>query len=315
MAIQLTSVNGQLFGNNQPIGGGTIGRQYLPTSDTNILINEDIAMTICNNNTNSTFNKLGNGINGSTSTVNALAVDSTGNVYVGGSFASVTNPNGDVIVANNIAKWNPSSNTWSALGGGTNGVVNALAFDSSGNLYVGGDFATVTNPNGSTPSTVRVNRIAKWNPSPSSNTWSALGGGASGNVLALAFDSNGNLYVGGVFTTVTNPNSSVPITVNNIAKWNPSPSLNTWSALGSGTNNSVNALAFDSTSANNMYVGGNFTTINDVTVNRIAKILTDTIINISINNNYLTTLISNQYQCFNYFKVNNRSYKTSNGQL
>jgi hypothetical protein len=39
-----------------------------------------------------------------------------------------------------IAKWNGT--TWSALGTGMNGTVSALAFDSSGNLYAGGEFAT-----------------------------------------------------------------------------------------------------------------------------------------------------------------------------
>ena len=194
MAVQLTSVNGQLFGNNQPIGG-TTGRQYLPTSDTNILINEDIAMTICNNNVNSTFNKLGGGAN---NTVNALAVDSTGNVYVGGDFLTVTNTDGSIVTVNRIAKWNPNSNTWSALGSGTNS-----------------------------------------------------------DIYALSVYSN----------------------------------------------------------SNNLYVGGYFTYVNDISANRIAKILPDTIINISINGNYLTTLISKQYQCLNYFKENSRIYKTFNGNL
>jgi hypothetical protein len=451
MAVQLTSVNGQLFSNNQPIGG-TTSRQYLLTSDTNILINEDTTMTICNNNVNSAFNKLGGGTNGS---VNALARDSSGNLYVGGSFTTVTNSDGTSVSANNIAKWDPISNTWSALGGGASGgggsSVNALACDSNGNLYVGGTFTSVGTG-------LSANNIAKWNLS----NWSALGGGASRTVRALAFDSNGNLYVGGSFTTVTNSDgtgvsasciakwninstwsalgggasgagasSSVNalacdssgnlyvggtftsvgtgLSANNIAKWN----LSNWSALGGGANGTVNALAFDSNgnlyvggsftslgtglsasciakwninstwsalgggagsgvsalafdsngnlyvggsftyvtntnntslyayyivkwkndtwfpfgsgtnsnvyalsvdSNSNLYVGGAFTYVNGVaSTNRIAKILPNTIINISINGNYLTTLIPKQYQGLNYFKENSRIYKTFNG--
>lgn len=41
-----------------------------------------------------------------------------------------------------------------------------------------------------------TSRIAKWN-----STWSALDAGCNNNVLALAFDSDDNLYVGGDFTT------------------------------------------------------------------------------------------------------------------
>src|SRR5436190_19590372 len=47
-------------------------------------------------------------------TVSAAAVDSAGNIYIGGSFIAA----GDII-ANYIAKWNGSS--WSALGSGMNG--------------------------------------------------------------------------------------------------------------------------------------------------------------------------------------------------
>jgi hypothetical protein len=127
-------------------------------------------------------------------------------------------------------------------------------------------------------------------------------------VYALAVDSNGNLYVGGSFATVTNTGGSV-VTANRIAKWSSS----TWSALGNGTSNFVYALVVDSN--NNLYVGGLFTLIGDSYVNKIAKILTNTIINISINNNYSTTLISNQYLCLNYFKQNNRFYNAYKGYL
>src|SRR6185503_8564538 len=52
--------------------------------------------------------------------VNAIAVDGSGNIYVGGSFWTIgTN------LPNRIAKWNGSA--WSALGSGLDGYVNALA--------------------------------------------------------------------------------------------------------------------------------------------------------------------------------------------
>jgi hypothetical protein len=80
-----------------------------------------------------------------------------------------------------IAKWNGSA--WSALSGGLNATVSALALDTSGNVYAGGSFTTC---------------IAKWN----GVAWSALAGGLNNTVYALAFDSTGNLYAGGSFTTV-----------------------------------------------------------------------------------------------------------------
>ena len=79
----------------------------------------------------------------------ALAVDSSDNLYAGGSFTTA----GGVTV-NRIAKWNGTA--WSALGSGLNSTVNALAVDSSDNVYMGGLFNTVT-------SEYLLLRTAKWN--------------------------------------------------------------------------------------------------------------------------------------------------------
>jgi hypothetical protein len=54
------------------------------------------------------------------------------------------------------------------------------------------------------------------------------------------------------------------VTANYIAKWNGS----SWSALGSGTNNTVYAIAVDRT---DVYAGGSFSTAGGVTTNGIAK--------------------------------------------
>jgi hypothetical protein len=184
--------------------------------------------------------------------VNALAIDASGNLYAGGSFTTA----GGVTV-NRIAKWNGS--TWSALGSGMNTIVYALAFDSSGNLYAGGSFTTAGG--------VAVTALAKWN----GTTWSAVGSlietGDIPSVKALAFDSLGNLYAGGWF------DKAGGIWALGIAKWNPSTS--TWSDVGLGVNNSINALTFDS--SGNLYAGGDFTQAGcsisgcSVTVKGIAK--------------------------------------------
>jgi hypothetical protein len=79
-----------------------------------------------------------------------------------------------------------------------------------------------------------------------------------GFVWAAAGDGSGNFYIGGDFTSVCG------ITVNHIAQWNGS----SWSALGSGMNGAVYALA---ASGSTVYAGGTFTTAGGVVVNRIAK--------------------------------------------
>ena len=70
--------------------------------------------------------------------------------------------------------------------------------------------------------------------------------------------SGTNVYAGGDFTTAGG------VTVDHIAKWNGTG----WSALGTGTNSAVNALAVRGT---DVYAGGTFTTAGGVTANDIAK--------------------------------------------
>src|SRR5208337_99059 len=171
------------------------------------------------------------------STVNALAVSGT-NLYAGGYFTSAGG-----VPANYIAKWDGSA--WSALGSGMGqfypfaNFVFALAVNGT-NLYAGGGFTTAGG--------VTATNIAKWD----GNTWSALGsgiprmGGGNSWVNALAV-SGTNLYAGGSFATAGG------VTANYIAKWNG----NTWSALGSGMNSTVYALAVDA--SGHLFVGGDFT--------------------------------------------------------
>src|SRR5437764_12001412 len=104
-----------------------------------------------------------------------------------------------------------------------NGSVAALAV-SGNNLYAGGYFTTA---GGSA-----ANGIAKWD----GNSWSALGSGMGNtgvvaSVLSLAVSGN-DLYAGGGFTTAGG------IAATNIAKWDGT----SWSALGSGMGNQVDAL-------------------------------------------------------------------------
>jgi hypothetical protein len=139
--------------------------------------------------------------------VEATAVDSAGNLYIGGDFTKVGN-----MTANYIAKWDGKS--WSPLGSGMSGSVFALAVSGT-DLYAGGTF---TNAGGNP-----ANYVAKWD----GNNWTSLGTGVNPiGVLALAVSGN-DLYVGDFFITAGGSPA------NHIAKWNGS----SWSALGSGVDN------------------------------------------------------------------------------
>ena len=115
----------------------------------------------------------GVGTPGTNSVIRALAVLPGGDVIVGGFFTTAGGA-----PANRIARYNPSTGVWSALGSGTNGPVYALAVLPGGDVIVGGgNFFT-------TAGGVSVSRIARYN--PSTRVWSALGTGTSSEVNALA---------------------------------------------------------------------------------------------------------------------------------
>src|SRR6267378_2655028 len=133
--------------------------------------------------TDANWQSLG-GIPGATGPVNATAIDSSGNVYIGGTFFVV----GDV-VANYIAKWDGTN--WSPLAkeirGAPEVTVSALAFMGN-DLYAAGVFTSAGQ--------VAVSNIAKWD----GTNWSALGSGLDSAVNALAV-SGTDLYAAGFFST------------------------------------------------------------------------------------------------------------------
>ncbi len=178
------------------------------------------------------------GPDGTNDTVRAMVGYTSGirNVIlvVGGDFTTAGG-----VAANRVAQYNVNTlvvgATWSALGPGFNGTVNALA-RFNGSTYAAGNFTL----SGSTP----VSRIARWD----GTAWQPVGGGVNGAVYALTV-SNGTLVVGGNFTNA----GGVPET-ENLARWDGS----SWSSIGGGTEGTVRALASFN---GELHVGGQFTTV------------------------------------------------------
>ncbi len=161
-------------------------------------------------------------------------------LYAGGQFFAMGG-----VVSNNIAKW--QFGQWSALQGGTNSAVHALAVwdDGSGPaLFAGGSFAVAGG--------VAAQRIAKW----TGGQWSPLGSGVGASVPAgvLALEPHtsagvSRLYVGGAFQTA----GSLPAA--NVAAFDGS----TWSPMGPGVAGIVYAMSSQSTGTQAaLFVGGNF---------------------------------------------------------
>jgi hypothetical protein len=192
----------------------------------------------------SSWSAVGSGMGGSSPVVQALAVG--GVLYAGGNFTTAGgNP------AQCLAQWNGA--TWSTVGGISISSVYALALSGS-TLYVAGEGITLgTNLSD-------IVEVAQWNGS----NWSRLGtGNLFGTPLALAVSGPTVLYVGGEFTSYEDTNST-SIVLNYIAKWDGSQ----WSALGSGMNDRVEALAV---SGGTLYAGGQFTNAGGNAANRVAQ--------------------------------------------
>jgi hypothetical protein len=180
-------------------------------------------------------------LGGASVNINASAIDSKGNVYVGLSYATIVNningyktQNGLFTPLNYVAMWNGS--TWSPLGVGLNNTVSSVAIDSNDNVYFGGSFT------GLSDNSLTFNYIAKW--TPSTSTWSALGTGANNgvnnDVTAIAIDSNNDVYAGGSFTFI---NDGVTITTNTVNTSNANLTTN------------ITTITFASASLSNLVIG------------------------------------------------------------
>jgi hypothetical protein len=124
-----------------------------------------------------------------------------------------------------------ASGFWAAMGTGMNNTVQAITVDTQrGRIYVGGQFTTAN--------AVTVNRICYWNGS----TFVAMDGGVNGVVYAIAVAPNGDVWIGGDFTTV---GTGVAVTTG-VARWNVATS--TWTAFNvSATLTGIYAIAISGT--------------------------------------------------------------------
>jgi hypothetical protein len=183
------------------------------------------------------WSALGSGLDGN---VYALAVDKKGTVWAGGDFVS----------QQWLARWNGKE--WNGINPGLEKQnmrcqISAVAFDSGGTVYFGGEFDFVGGK--------RCKNIAKWK---EYRGFDSLGPGLSGEVCALAVDSQQTLYAGGWFQS---PKA--------LAKWNGT----SWESVGGGigsikTGCGVQALICDK--IGRLFVLGSFDSAGGVAARHIA---------------------------------------------
>ncbi|MBM3961604.1 MAG: hypothetical protein FJ306_06860 [Planctomycetes bacterium] len=233
----------------------------------------------------------GAGTPGFSGTVNATTMwdpDGVGpltpRLVVGGSFRSV-----GAVAVDGIAAYNPATGVWSALGGGIDGSVGALAVLPNGDLVAGGYFTAVG------PFSV-TSRVVRWN----GTTWSPMGSGLPATVTALAVLPNGDLVAGSgrecyrwngttwstmggfggyhdaFFAFAVLPNGDLVAggrfhdnvsAVNRILRWNGT----SWSALGGGIDSDGQVFALAVLPNGNLVAGGFVTTADGLPANNIAR--------------------------------------------
>jgi hypothetical protein len=192
----------------------------------------------------------------------APAGDGTGKLYVGGAFTSYSQQT----VANGLVRLHADGTVDLAFatGSGFNNSVRsiALAGDGTGKLYVGGAFTSYSQQ------TV-ANGLVRLHPNGMVDPTFATGTGFNNTVysIALAGDGTGNLYVGGAFTSY-----SQQTVANDLVRLHPNGTVDPTFVTGAGFNGSVRTIAPAGDGTGNLYVGGEFTSYQSLTIGRIVRL-------------------------------------------
>jgi uncharacterized delta-60 repeat protein len=194
--------------------------------------------------------------NAANNSVYGTAVQADGKIVIVGTFTSYSGT-----ARNRVARLNPDGTLDNSFNPGTaaNGAVYAVSIQADGKIIVGGTFSTF---NGTT-----INRIARLNIDGTLDPSFTPGGGFNNNVWATSIQSDGKIIVGGQFTSFNG------VARNRIARLNTDGTLDATFNPGSAANNTVYATTIQADGK--VLIGGDFTTLNGVTRNRIARLNAD----------------------------------------
>jgi uncharacterized delta-60 repeat protein len=203
-----------------------------------------------------TFNPInadfGNG-NGANGIIRTTSIQSDGKIIIGGEF---TFYNGTA--KNNIARLNSNGTLDGTfnLDAGANGTIQTTSIQSDGKIIIGGSF---TSYNGTA-----INRIARLNTDGTLDTSFNPGIGANDNIWTTSIQSDGKIIIGGDFTSYNGT------TRNRIARLNPNGTLDAVFNPGTGVTSVVRTNLIQSDGK--IIIGGNFTSFNGTSRNKIARL-------------------------------------------
>jgi hypothetical protein len=204
---------------------------------------------------------------------NAIAVDGSGNVFVGGNFqsANLTTPALTKIGTRDVftLKLDSSGNTtWSKNFGGAGATASSysIAVDGSGNIYQSGIF---NGANLTSPALTKIgtqDTFAFKLDSSGNTTWSKnFGGvGATATSYTIAVDGSGNVYQGGTFigANLTTPAFTKIGTQDAFTVKMDSSGATTWSKNFGGSGATVDNYGIAHDGRGNVYLGGGFSVAN-----------------------------------------------------
>ncbi len=195
------------------------------------------------------------------SSVYMTSIQSDGKILVGGGFTTL---NG--ITRNRFVRLNTDGTVdttfYTNLGTGFDSVVQAISIQSDGKIVLGGSFTAL---NGTTR-----NRLVRLNADGTEDTafYTNLGTGFDVPVLTTSAQSDGKILVGGFFATLNGT------TRNRFVRLNTNGTVDTafHTNLGTGFGNTVRNISIQSDGK--ILVGGDFTTLNGTTRNRLVRLST-----------------------------------------
>lgn len=190
---------------------------------------------------------------GANNQITALVVLPDDKILIAGQFTTF---NGTSI--NRIARLNADGTLDNTFipGTGFDNAVNVLAVDTLGRIYAGGQFTAF---NGTT-----INRIIRLTANGAIDNTFAVGTGCNNTVWDLVVDKSNKLLASGAFTTYNGT------TVNRLVRVNTDGTIDNTFTMGTGANNIVYCIELLANGS--MYIGGQFTTYNGTTKNRIARL-------------------------------------------
>jgi uncharacterized delta-60 repeat protein len=193
-------------------------------------------------------------------TVRSIAIQSDGKLVIGGDFTSFNGATVNRIVRSNS---DGTRDTGIAISAGLNNAVYSVKIQSDGKIIAGGDFSTF---NGTT-----VNRIVRLNADGTIDTTftTNIGTGFVGTVLSVAIQPDGKIICGGSFLSFNGVSLNRIVRLNSDGTRDTTFTTNTGTAFGS----TVRSIAIQSDGK--LVIGGDFTSFNGATVNRIVRLNSD----------------------------------------